>query len=123
MIFILKSIFNENDLKKYLPYFNYIKYNEKNLSENSIKNFINEQNKEIKKTQYYFTCKDPLTGKTKSKYKQQESSQNGSCIFIFNDNESMIKVIKYFNIVLFMNYFSQYQKEKISKNKIMISFN
>ena len=117
LIFNCSDYFNENDLKKYLPYFNYIKYNEKNLSENSIKNFINEQNKEIKKTQYYFTCKDPLTGKTKSKYKQQESSQNGSCIFIFNDNESMIKVIKYFNIVLFMNYFSQYQKEKDFKKQ------
>ena len=117
LIFNCSDYFNEKDFKKYLPYFNYIKYNEKNLSENSIKNFINEQNKEIKKTQYYFTCKDPLTGKTKSKYKQQESSQNGSCIFIFNDNESMIKVIKYFNIVLFMNYFSQYQKEKDFKKQ------
>ena len=58
-----------------------------------------------------------MTGKTKGKYKQQESSQNGSCIFIFNDNESMIKVIKYFNIVLFMNYFSQYQKEKDFKKQ------
>ena len=117
LLFDYSNYFYENHLKKIFPYFNYIKYEGKDYNVKSIEKFIDEQNKEIKKTQYYFTCKDPLTRKEKSKYKQKESNQNGSCIFLFNDNESMINVIKYFNQTLFTNYFSQYQKEKDFKKQ------
>ena len=100
-------------LKKILPNFNYIKYNKDDFNENNVEQFIDEQNEEIKKTKYYLTRQDnPLTGKEKSENKQQESSENGSCIFLFNDDESMITVIKYFNQILFTNYFSQYQNKK-----------
>ena len=102
---------DENLYKKYLPYFNYIKYNGKDFSEKSIENFLEVQNKEIKKTQYYYTSKDPLTGKVKSKFRQQESNQNGSCLFLVNNIETMINIIKYLNTILFTNYLSQYQKE------------
>ena len=113
---ILFDCSNNNDSKKYfkqiLPYFKYIEYNRRDYNEKNIEKFIEENYKEIKKTQYYFTCKDPLTGKTNSKYKQQESTQNGSCIIIFNDIKPMILFNKYLNTILFTNYMSQYQKEK-----------
>ena len=108
---------DEKHFKKIFPYFNYIKYNGKDFNEKNIEVFINEQNKEIKKTQYYYTCKDPLTGKVSSKYRQQESSQNGSCILLFDNNETMINFIKCFNSILFTNYFSQYQKENDFKKQ------
>ena len=107
----------ENIIKKYLPYFKYIKYNENNFEEKKIEKFIEEQNKEIKKTQYYYTCKDPLTGKIDVKYRQSESNQNGSCILIFDNIEAMTLFTKCFNYNLFVNYFSQYQKEKDFKNQ------
>ena len=105
-------------LKKILPNFNYIKYNKDDFNENNVQQFIEEQNEEIKKTKYYLTCQNhPLTGEEKSEYKQQESSENGTCIFLFNDDESMISVIKYFNQILLTNYFSQYQKKKDSEKQ------
>ena len=66
-----------NEYKKNLPYFNYIKYDKTDFNEKSIEKFFEDQNKEIKKTQYYYTSKDPITGKVKGKYRQQESIQNG----------------------------------------------
>ena len=117
LIFNCSNIGDEEIFKNIMPFFNYIKYNGKDLNEKVIENFFDIQNKEIKKTQYFFTCKDILTGKSKSKYRQAESSQNGSCIFVFNNIESMICFNKYFNSILFNNYMSQYQKEKDFKKQ------
>ena len=117
LILNCSNIGDENIFKKILPYFNYIKYNGKDLNEKIIENFFDTQNKEIKKTQYFFTCKDPYTNKSKSKFKQAESSQNGACIFVFNNIESMTTFNKYFNSILLTNYFSQYQKEKDFKKQ------
>ena len=107
---------NESEFKRIFPYFSYIKYNYLNFEEKNIEKFIEEQNKEIKKTQYYYTCKDPLTGKIDGKYRQPESNQNGLCIFILDDFKN-IYFIKFFNYILFINYFSQYQKTKDFKNQ------
>ena len=117
LLFNCSNNWDEKQFKKSFPHFNYIKYNGKDFNEKTIEAFINEQNKEIKKTQYYYTSKDPLTGKVSSKFRQQESSQNGSCILLFDNNETMINFIKYFNSILFTNYFSQYQKEKDFKKQ------
>ena len=100
-----------------MPHFNYIKYKGEDFNQSTVERFLNEENKEIKKTQYYYTCKDPTTGKISNSYRQQESDQNGSCIFVFNDNESMILFNKCFNAIIFTNYLSQYQKEKDFKKQ------
>ena len=117
ILFNISNNDNENEIRSILPYFHYIKYNRNNFDEKTIGKFFEEQNKEIKKTQYYYTCKDPLTGKIDGEYRQSESNQNGSCIFLFDDIESMTLFTKCFNIILFKNYFSQYQKEKDFNNQ------
>ena len=73
LLFNCSNINDERYFKKILPHFNYIKYNGKDFKESTVENFINEENKEIKKTQYYYTCKDPITGKISNSYRQQES--------------------------------------------------
>ena len=108
---------NENEFKKIFSNFDYIKYNYSNFEEKNIEKFIEEQNKEIKKTQYYYTCKDPLTGKIKGEYRQKESNQNSSCIFIFGDLKNICSLIKFFNYILFINYFSKYQKTDNFENQ------
>ena len=117
---LIFNCFDKGDdkyFKKLLKHFNYIKYTGKDFNENTVDKFIDEQNKEIKKTQYYYTSKDPINGKIDGKYRQAESTQNGSCIFLFNDIESMITFNKSFNLILFINYLSQYQKEKDFKKQ------
>ncbi len=99
-----------------LPYFNYIEYNEDDMYEHSIRKFIEEENKEIKKLSYHYSAKDPLTGKSSNKYKQEESVQDGLCIFILGDIETTYKFNKELNQIFVENYFSQYQKEKEFKN-------
>ncbi len=99
-----------------LPYFNYIEYNEDDMYEHSIRKFIEEENKEIKKLSYHYSAKDPLTGKSSNKYKQEESVQDGLCIFILGDIETAYKFNKELNQIFVENYFSQYQKEKEFKN-------
>ena len=117
LLFNCSNFNDEKYFKKNLPHLNYIKYNGKDFKESTVESFLNEENKEIKKTQYYYTCKDPITGKISNSYRQQESDQNGSCIFVFNDNESMILFNKCFNAIIFTNYLSQYQKEKDFKKQ------
>ena len=99
-----------------LPYFNYIEYYEDDMYEHSIRKFIEEENKEIKKLSYHYSAKDPLTGKSSQKYKQEESVQDGLCIFILGDIETTYKFNKELNQIFVENYFSQYQKEKEFKN-------
>ena len=117
IIFDCSNNENEKYLKQILPYFNYVKYSEKDFDEKSIEKFIEEQNKELKKIQYYFSGKDPLTGKVSKKYKQHELNQNGLCIFIFDDIKTSIIFNQSINKTLFINYFSQYQKEKDFKKQ------
>ena len=100
-----------------LPYFDYIEYDQDNMKSDSIINFLEENNKEIKKLNYYFTCKDPLTGKNNSKYKQEESNQDGICIFIFDDFQDLTKFNKELSMFLLENYFSKYQLKKDFKNQ------
>ena len=100
-----------------LPYFDYIEYDQDNMKSDSIINFLEENNKEIKKLNYYFTCKDPLTGKNNNKYKQEESNQDGICIFIFDDFQDLTKFNKELSMFLLENYFSKYQLKKDFKNQ------
>ena len=119
ILFNCSNYSDEDFLKKKLPYFNYIQYNKNDFNENNPQKFFDEHNEEIKKIKYHFTNKDYLLKRKeeKGKYELQESSENDSCIFLFNDNESMITVIKYFIQILFTNYFSQYQKNDFLQNK------
>ena len=51
LIFNCIDVVDEKIFKNILPYFNYIKYNGKDLNYKTIENFLQTQNKEIKKTQ------------------------------------------------------------------------
>ena len=51
LIFNCIDVVDEKIFKNILPYFNYIKYNCKDLNDKTIENFLETQNKEIKKTQ------------------------------------------------------------------------
>ena len=112
IIFNCTSELNSNEsLKKYLPNFSFINYDKKNLERKYIKNFIEEQNKEIKKIKYFYTFKDPLTGKISNKYRQHETTQDGIFIFICDNIEIMTLFNIYINRNLVFNFFSNYQKE------------
>ena len=69
LIFNCSKEDDENYFKNNLPFFHYVKYNGKDFNEKTIENFFDIKNKEIKKLQYYYSCKDPLTGKIKGKYR------------------------------------------------------
>ena len=115
---ITNNIYIKNCLNDdILPYFDYIEYDQDNMKSDSIINFLEENNKEIKKLNYYFTCKDPLTGKSNNKYKQEESNQDGICIFIFDDFQDLTKFNKELSMFLLENYFSKYQLKKDFKNQ------
>ena len=87
------------------------------MKSESIINFLEDVNKEIKKLNYYYTCKDPLTGKSSSKYRQEESNQDGLCIFLFDDFQDLTKFNKELSMFLIENYFSKYQIKKDFKNQ------
>ena len=107
--------YDEDD--DFLPYFDYIEYNKDNMKSDSIIEFLEEVNKEIKKLNYYYSCKDPLTGKSNSKYRQEESNQDGICIFIFDDFQGLTKFNKELSMFLVNNYFSNYQIKKDFKHQ------
>ena len=107
--------YDEDD--DFLPYFDYIEYNKDNMKSDSIIEFLEEVNKEIKKLNYYYSCKDPLTGKSNSKYRQEESNQDGICIFIFDDFQGLTKFNKELSMFLVNNYYSNYQIKKDFKHQ------
>ena len=113
----LKDNYNDYDEDDdILPYFDYIEYNKDNMKSESIIEFLEEVNKEIKKLNYYYSCKDPLTGKSNCKYRQEESNQDGICIFIFDDFQGLTKFNKELSMFLVNNYFSNYQITKDFKH-------
>ena len=110
-----KLISNEN-LKKFFPNFSFINYDKKNFDKKYIKNFIEEQNKEIKKINYFYTFKDPFTGKISNDYRQRETTQDGIFIFICDNIEIMSLFNTYINRYLVFNFFSNYQKKNDFEN-------
>ena len=109
----IKNCYNDD----ILPYFDYVEYDQDNMKSDSIINFLEDINKEIKKLNYYYTCKDPLTGKSSSKYRQEESNQDGLCIFVFDDFQDLTKFNKELSMFLIENYFSKYQIKKDFKHQ------
>ena len=82
------------------------------MYEHSIRKFIEEENKEIKKLSYHYSAKDPLTGKSSQKYKQEESVQDGLCIFILEDIETTYKFNKELNQIFCRKLFFTISKRK-----------
>lgn len=105
-----RNLSSNISLQKYLPDFSFVNYDKKNFEKKYIKSFIEEQNKKIKKINYFYTFKDPITGKISNKYRQHETTQDGIFIFICDDIDTMTLLNIYTNRYLVYNFFSKYQK-------------